>query len=37
MILTLGKEMCNTSYKDGKGMPFMNFKMVTAKNLKMEF
>ena len=24
-------------YKDGKRMPFMNFKIVNAKNLKMEF
>ena len=23
-------------YKDEKGMPFMNYKMVNAKNLKME-
>ena len=24
-------------YKDEKGMPFLNFKIVNAKNLKMEF
>ena len=24
-------------YKDEKGMPFVNFKIINAKNLKMEF
>ena len=29
--------MCNISLQDEKGMPFMNFKIVNAKNKKMEF
>ena len=30
--------MFNTSlYKDGKRMPFINFKTVNAKNFEMEF
>ena len=29
--------MCNIFLQDEKGMPFMNFKIVNAKNKKMEF
>ena len=28
--------MCNTSLQGWKGMPFINFKIVNAKNSKME-
>ena len=31
------KKCAISLYKDEKGMPFMNFKIVNAKNKKMEF
>ena len=34
MIQILVKEMCNISYKDERGMPFMNFKIVNAEKWK---
>ena len=37
MIQILVEKCVISLYKDGKGMPFMNFKIVNAKNLKMEF
>ena len=36
IIHVLVKEMCNMC-KDENGMPFTNFKIVNAKNKKMEF
>ena len=37
MIKILLEEMCTILlYKDEKGLPFMNFKVVNAKNLEMQ-